>query len=102
MSTGTTPIAEDIEQGLNGTERGRQAERRNSGYPEYNASSSKAQITSSEDFMTDILDAQQRLISAQHQFLHDNDLQALARAQLDVIGVQTSVLQRLGVYGPNI
>lgn len=51
------------------------------------------------DFLPDILDAQQRLISAQHQFLHDNDMMALARAQLNVIAVQNDVMHRMGVFG---
>lgn len=51
------------------------------------------------EFLPDMLDAQQRLISAQHQFLHDNNMQALARAQLDVIAVQNRVLNEIGVFG---
>lgn len=70
------------------------------GYAEQNneriPSDSRAGGTS---YLGDILDAQQRLISAQHQNLHDNDPAKLLRAQLHVIGVYNGVLDRLGVYG---
>jgi hypothetical protein len=101
--SGSNPIAADVENELNGTERGKQASRHAGGYP--GLASENVQfgpISSSltgNDFLSDLLDAQQRLISAQHQYLHDNDMRALARAQLDVIGVQNSVLGRLGVFG---
>jgi hypothetical protein len=89
------PIADDVENDLrNGSERGRQAERHLREMPVSNTLNPAAQ-----DFMGDLLDAQQRLISAQHQFLHNNDMAALARAQLDVITVQTGVMQRLGIFG---
>lgn len=50
-------------------------------------------------YLSDILDAQQQLISAQHLYLHDNDPAKLLRAQLHVIGVYNGVLDRLGVFG---
>jgi hypothetical protein len=80
---------------------GDQAGRMPHGYPEYQAeqrmpSDSRAAGTS---YLSDILDAQQQLISAQHQYLHDNDPAKLLRAQLNVIGVYNGVLDRLGVYG---
>lgn len=91
------PIADSVDQDLHASERGKQHERRlheAAAQPVSNTLNPRAQ-----DFMGDLLDAQQRLISAQHQFLHDNDMAALARAQLDVITVQTNVMQRLGVFG---
>lgn len=57
-------------------------------------------IPGANGYMTVILDAQQQLISAQYQFLHDNNMSSLLRAQLNVIQAQTSVLDRLGVFGP--
>lgn len=105
--SGATPIAEAAEQELNGSERDKQAARRNvypgGEYAPYDGThsgrASGTPITSNADFMTDLLDAQQRLISAHHQYLHDSDMTALARAQLDVINVHNSVLGRLGVFG---
>lgn len=71
------------------------------GYPEQNderlsPSGSRLNGTS---YLSDILDAQNQLISAQHQLLHDNDPAKLLRAQLHVIGVYNGVLDRLGVFG---
>ena len=84
------PISDEVEHDLNGgSERGRRAQHLHEAGPQ----------TPGDGFMSDLLDAQQRLISAQHQFLHDQDMRVLARAQLDVIGVQTNVLQRLGIFG---
>ena len=89
------PIADEVENDLHDSERGRQQSQRHlREMPVSNTLNPKAQ-----DFMGDLLDAQQRLISAQHQFLHDNDMTNLARAQLDVITVQTGVMHRLGVFG---
>jgi hypothetical protein len=51
------------------------------------------------DFMSDLLDAQQRLITAHYQFLYDENLKALARAQLNVLDVHNKLLDRLGVFG---
>jgi hypothetical protein len=51
------------------------------------------------DFMADLLDAQMRLITAQHAFLHDADMTALLRAQRDYAEDQIRVLERLGVFG---
>lgn len=79
---------------------GDQAGRMAHGYPEQieerMPSDSRVAGTS---YLSDILDAQQQLISAQHQYLHDNDPAKLLRAQLNVIGVYNGVLDRLGVYG---
>lgn len=88
------PIADQVDNELHDSERGRQAQRHLRDVPVSNTLNPNAQ-----DFMGDLLDAQQRLITAQHQFLHDNDMPALARAQLDVITVQTGVMHRLGVFG---
>lgn len=88
------PIADEVENDLHDSERGRQSQRHLRDVPVSNTLNPGAQ-----DFMGDLLDAQQRLISAQHQFFHDNDMPKLARAQLDVITVQTGVMQRLGIFG---
>ena len=88
------PIADEVQNDMNDSERGRQSQRHLRELPVSNTLSPGAQ-----DFMGDLLDAQQRLITAQHQFLHNNDMPMLARAQLDVITVQTGVMQRLGVFG---
>ena len=50
-------------------------------------------------FQTDLLDAQQDLITAQHAFLHNGDQGNLLGAQYRFIMAQMSVLARLGVYG---
>lgn len=50
-------------------------------------------------FMGDLIEAQQKMITAQYQYLHDSDLQAFARAQRDLIAAQTEVLTRLKVFG---
>lgn len=55
--------------------------------------------TAKRDFMVDLLDAQQDLITAQHQFLHGSDTTQLLAAQNRFIMAQMNVLQRLGVYG---
>lgn len=52
-----------------------------------------------EDVLTELLDGQQHLITAQHKFLHDRDLQALAAAQRVFVACQTRIMQRLGVFG---
>lgn len=88
------PIADEVQNDLNDSERSRQSQRHLREMPVSNTLNPAAQ-----DFMGDLLDAQQRLITAQHQFLHNNDMPMLARAQLDVITVQTGVMQRLGVFG---
>ena len=88
------PIADEVQNDMNDSERGRQSQRHLRDVPVSNTLNPGAQ-----DFMTDVLDAQQRLISAQHQFLHDTDMTKLARAQLEVITVQTSVMQRTGFFG---
>ena len=88
------PIADEVQNDLHPSERGKQSQRHLHELPVSNTLNPSAQ-----DFMGDLLDAQQRLISAQHQFLHDSDMAKLARAQLDVITVQTGVMQRLGVFG---
>lgn len=79
---------------------GDQAGRMAHGYPGQNeermSSDSRFSGTS---YLSDVLDAQQQLISAQHMYLHDNDPAKLLRAQLHVIGVYNGVLDRLGVFG---
>jgi hypothetical protein len=47
------------------------------------------------DFLGSLLDAQKRLIDAQHNFLHDSDLARLFQAQDDFIGNQSQVILRL-------
>ena len=87
-------VARDLNTDDNGSQREKQAQRHGGNAPVSNTLNPAAQF-----FMTDLLDAQQRLISAQHQVLHDGNTAALAKAQLDVIGVQSSVLMRMGVFG---
>lgn len=88
------PIADEVQNDMKDSERARQSQRHLHELP-----TDSRIVANAQDFMGDLLDAQQRLISAQHQFLHDNNMAALARAQLDVITVQTGVMQRLGVFG---
>jgi hypothetical protein len=56
-------------------------------------------VTVGDDYMSDLIDGQQRLIAAHHQFLHDHNVEALAAAQRDFLGIQTDLLARLGVFG---
>ena len=65
-----------------------------------NGSDPAQNLTAPKDFMVDLLDAQQDLITAQHQFLHGSDTSALLAAQNRFIMAQMDVLRRLGVYGP--
>jgi hypothetical protein len=97
------PIGHDLEKEFLGTERdgytADQASLYPQGYPEVIQAQTSPRTLSPSDFVTNIVDAQQRLITAQHQVLHDGDLHKLARAQLDVITIQNSVLDQLGVFG---
>jgi hypothetical protein len=56
-------------------------------------------VTVADDYMSDLIDGQQRLIAAHHQFLHDHDVEKLAAAQRDFLEIQTGLLSRLGVFG---
>jgi hypothetical protein len=56
-------------------------------------------VTVGDDYMSDLIDGQQRLIAAHHQFLHDHNVEALAAAQRDFLEIQTGLLSRLGVFG---
>jgi hypothetical protein len=51
------------------------------------------------DYTITLLDAQQGLISAHHEFLHTSNTQTLLVAQRNFIAAQDEVLYRLGVYG---
>lgn len=110
-----SPIGADLEneQGYRGSER-EKFDTTTAGYhPErefddtdarYPRDSTRNEVPSNSrmhgnDFLPDILDAQQRLISAQHQFLHDGDMRSLAKAQLALISFQSNVMQRMGVFG---
>jgi hypothetical protein len=89
----TTPIASQLDDerqhtGPNGFDQQRKS---------YEAEDGNAAAT--HDFMVDLLDAQQDLITAQHQFLHGSDTTALLAAQNRFIVAQMNVLTRLGVYG---
>lgn len=53
----------------------------------------------SADHMLNLVNAQQVLIQAQHQALHDANISALAAAQHGFIVAQAAVLERLGVFG---
>lgn len=59
---------------------------------------SQADGKSRTDFMSGLLDAQQKFISAQYQFLRDANVQAYLVAQRDMIQHQTMVLCELGVF----
>lgn len=52
-----------------------------------------------QDFMVTLIDGQQALILAQHKYLHDSNIGALAAAQHGFIGVQAKVLERLRAFG---
>jgi hypothetical protein len=54
---------------------------------------------SQQQVMSDLLDAQQQLISAQHQYLHDGNTPQLLRAQRDFIMRQTAAMTQLGMFG---
>lgn len=47
------------------------------------------------DFLGDLLEAQHRLIAAQHNFMHDTNVGALYEAQDAFIGQQSQVILRL-------
>lgn len=49
-------------------------------------------------FMSDLLDAQQKFITAQYQFLRDGNVRAYLVAQRDLIQYQMMVLDELGVF----
>jgi hypothetical protein len=69
--------------------------------PEPHHSHERAEVTphSTDELMSELLDGQQVLISAQHEFLRDHDMTRLAAAQRRFIMVQMSVLNRLGIFG---
>lgn len=94
------PIAYDVEREMSSDDRLKVVHpnhaRNEAGYPEPPANSN---LTGNEDFLSDLLDGQQKLISAQHAFLHDSDMKALAAAQRNFIMCQAVVLSRLGVFG---
>lgn len=58
-----------------------------------------ANVPQDQSYLTDLIDAQQDLIRAQHNFLHDSDQRGLLVAQQKFLQVQTSVIGRLGVFG---
>jgi len=61
------------------------------------------QVTTSvpqdQSYLTDLINAQQDLIAAQHRFLQEGDQRGLLTAQQQFLQVQTSVIGRLGVFG---
>lgn len=59
----------------------------------------EATFQPNQDFLADLMDEQQKLISAQHSFMHDADITTLLTAQRNFIAAQNEVLDRLGVYG---
>lgn len=91
------PIAEDLERALdnpdvtypNHTRRRR----------EDNLENHNTQVDPRDDFLSDLLDGQQRLITAQYEFLHNPDQMKLLTAQRDMIQCQMMVLNRLNVFG---
>jgi hypothetical protein len=74
------------------------------GYPEDSERHRRQQFTPnapnlSQDFTAELIDAQQDLIAAQHQFLRDGVQTRLLAAQQRFLQVQTAVIGRLGVFG---
>lgn len=61
--------------------------------------SQTATMSGTNDFLSDLLDGQQRLITAQYQFLRDGDQAKLLAAQSEMVLCQTKVLGNLGVFG---
>jgi hypothetical protein len=58
-----------------------------------------ANVPQDQSYLTDLINAQQDLIAAQHRFLQEGDQRSLLTAQQQFLQVQTSVIGRLGVFG---
>lgn len=91
-----TQIADSVEHDLRGldgdlSERERQMRNRHE--------NQAATMSGTNDFLSDLLDGQQKLISAQYQFLRDGDQARLLAAQSEMVQCQMMVLNRLGVFG---
>lgn len=87
-------IASDVERDLGDpglSERERQMRNRHE--------NQAASAAGTNDFLSDLLDGQQQLITAQYQFLRDGDQARLLAAQRDMVQCQTMVLNRLGIFG---
>jgi hypothetical protein len=56
-------------------------------------------VPQDQSYLTDLINAQQDLIAAQHRFLQEGDQRGLLTAQQQFLQVQTSVIGRLGVFG---
>jgi hypothetical protein len=65
----------------------------------YQQNINTANVPQDQSYLTDLINAQQDLIAAQHVFLQSGDQRQLLTAQQRFLQVQTSVIGRLGVFG---